>query len=67
MWGNACILYVYGLFYILFSLWIIYLSVINISVIMHVMDSNFTYRNVVCISPCMVAIALIAQNVARNK
>jgi len=34
---------------------------------MHVMDSNFTYRNVVCISPNMVANALIAQNVARNK
>ena len=34
---------------------------------MHVMDSNFTYRNVVCTSPCMVAIALIAQNVARDK
>jgi len=40
---------------------------IYISVSMHVMDLNFTHRNVVCTSPCMVAIALIAQKVARNK
>ena len=40
---------------------------IYISVSMRVMDSNFTHRNVVCTSPCVVAIALIAQKVTRNK
>ena len=44
----------------------IYVCVKYRYVTMHVMDSSFTYRYVVSTSPCMVAIAMIAENVTRN-